>query len=188
MELNFAIILENEKEMKVYDITKVIPSLPLEIYSMTLDILSASIPNGRIPFKLDVLNYLKGSRTSKEIYTITSNVLGLGMDQIIPDGIYHIEYIINTVNIKNNTFLVYQTVENKIKELLEEVNYSIEVGEYDVTYVGEYSTYDIEKVRMAVALLDELKSQTQTPNEVKVNDTLDKLERLLLIIREELNI
>ena len=43
--------------------------------------------------------------------------------------------------------------------------------------------YDIEKVRLAKTLLDALEMYSTVPDEIEVNDTLDKLERLLGILK-----
>lgn len=187
MELDLALVLEDSLTIKMYDVTRVTPTLPLEINSMTLNIISAVIPNGMIPNKLDVIAYLQGNRESQEIYTITSATLGLAESQDIPDGVYHFEYVINNTTIKNHTFLVYQEVEAATKALLTDVNYNVEIGTYDISYVGDYSDEDLERVRLAAVLLDELYTQTQVPDEVATNDTLDKLQRLLTIITNDLN-
>lgn len=182
MNLDFITILEDDYTMKVYDITSINESLPLNVYSMTLDIISSKIPNGQLSNKLDVIAYLSNQRIQKEIYTITSQTLGFSTSQIIPDGVYHMYYSINNTFTKENVFLVFNTVEKQVNELLEQVNYGIEVGDYDISYVGDYSEYDVEQVRLVASLLDNLKSQSQLPDEVAVNDILDKLTRLLTII------
>ena len=182
MNIDFITILEDDYTMKIYDVTPINEELPLNIYSMTLDILSSKIPNGQIPNKLDVIAYLENQRIQREIYTITSEVLGFATSLVIPDGVYHMFYNINNTISKESIFLVYNAVEKAVNEMLADVNYNITIGDYDVTYVGDTCSADIEKVRLAVALLDSLKANTQTPDEVVVNDTLDKLTRLLEII------
>ena len=182
MQLDIFAILEDDYTMKVYDVTPINEELPLNIYSMTLDIISSKIPNGHIANKLDVIAYLENQRIQKEIYTITSQILGFSTSQIIPDGVYHLYYTINNTISKESIILVYNTVEKAVNQLLEEVNYKVEIGDYNISYVGDSSSYDIEQVRLAVTLLDSLKAATQEPDEVVVNDTLDKLTRLLTII------
>jgi len=182
MNIDFISILEDDYTIKVYDVTPINEELPQNIYSMTLDIISSKIPNGQIPNKLDVIAYLQNQRIQSELYTITSEVLGFSNSQIIPDGVYHMFYNINNTISKENVFLVYNTVEKAVNEMLTEVNYKVEVGDYDISYVGDTCDADIEQVRLAVTLLDSLKASTQAPDEVVVNDTLDKLTRLLKII------
>lgn len=182
MQLDIFGKLEDDYTLKIYDITPINEQLPLNIYSMTLDIISSKIPNGQIANKLDVIAYLRNQRIQQEIYTITSQTLGFSTSQIIPDGVYHFYYSINNSISKEHTFLVYNTVEKLVNTLLEDVNYRIEIGDYTISYVGDTADYDIEQIRLAVTLLDSLKSQTQDPDEVAVNDTLDKLQRLLTII------
>jgi hypothetical protein len=187
MNIDFNIVLEDDYTLKVYDVSNVNESLPSTIYSMTMDIISSKIPNGQIDNKLDVIAYLRNQRIQKEIYTITSEILGFANSEIIPDGVYHFQYTLNNNYTKDQTFLVFNTVKKEVEKLLNDVNYNIEIGDYDIEYVGDYSEYDIEKVRLAHSLYDSLLSQTQEPDEVKVNDTLDKLTRLLEIINNDLN-
>lgn len=186
MNLDFVAILEDDYTIKVYDITPVNESLPQNIFSMTLDIVSSKIPNGQIDNKLDIIAYLQTQRIQKEIYTITSEVLGFSTSQVIPDGVYHLYYTINNIYTVEKAFLVYNTVEKAVNTLLSDVNYKVEIGNYNISYVGDSSEYDIEQVRLAVTLLDKLKNDTQIPDEVSVNDTLDKLTRLLTIINSNI--
>jgi len=187
MNIDFFAVLENPTTLKLYDISLIQESLPTSIYSMTIDVLSSKILNGSIPNKLDVIAYLRGNRIQKEIYTITGDILGFGENEAIVDGVYHIYYDINNSIQKEHTFVIYQKVEEEVLELLDQVGYGVEVGNYDYEFVGDYSDSDLERVRLCVSLLDSLKSQSQTPDEVLVNDTLDKLERLLEIIKNEIN-
>jgi hypothetical protein len=182
MNIDFITILEDDYTMKVYDVTPINEELPQNIYSMTLDIISSKIPNGQLTNKLDIIAYLENQRIQQELYTITSEVLGFSNSQVIPDGVYHFYYNINNTISKENIFLVYNTVEKLVNQMLYNVNYKITIGNYDIDYVGDTCDGDIEQVRLAATLLDELKSYSQTPNEVAVNDTLDKLTRLLTII------
>jgi len=182
MNIDFITILEDDYTIKVYDVTPINEELPQNIYSMTLDIISSKIPNGQLSNKLDIIAYLENQRIQQELYTITSQVLGFSNSQVIPDGVYHFYYNINNTISRERVFLVYNTVEKAVTEMLTNVNYNVTIGDYNVTYVGETCNADIEQVRLAVTLLDSLKAQTQTPNEVAVNDTLDKLTRLLTII------
>jgi len=186
MNIDFVAILEDDYTIKIYDATPPSENLPLDIYAMTLDIISSKIPNGQIANKLDVIAYLYNQRIQNEIYTITSETLGFSKRRVIPDGVYHFYYNINNTISKERVFLVYNTVEKAVNKMLSDVNYKVEIGDYNVSYVGDSASYDIEKVRLAVALMDELKAATQAPNEVKVNDTLDKLTRLLTIINNNI--
>lgn len=187
MNIDFNIVLEDDYTLKIYDVSNVSESLPSTIYDMTIDIISSKIPNGQIDNKLDVKAYLRNNRIDREIYTIKSETLGLAVSQVIPDGVYHFTYQLNNNYTKEHTFLVFSTVKAQLDQLLADVNYNIEIGDYDVTYVGDYSEYDIEKVRLAKTLYDSLINQSQEPDEVAVNDTLDKLTRLLEIINNEIN-
>lgn len=186
MNINFIAILANDYTIEIYDLTDPTISVPNTINSMTLDITSSVIPNGQISNRLDLIAYLRNQTKQSELYTITSEVLGFSSSIEIPDGVYHFYYSINNTYTKEHSFLIYNTVEKAVNRLLEDVNYKVNVGNYDIEYVGDTSEYDIEQVRLAVTLLDSLKAQTQEPNEVAVNDTLDKLTRLLGIINNNI--
>lgn len=187
MQIDFFAKLESPEIIKLYDVSLINETLPTDIYAMTLDILSSKIPNGKIDNKLDVIAYLRNQRIQTEIYTITSDILGLGENELITDGVYHIYYDINNAIQKEHTFLIYQNVEKETIALLDKVGYNVEINNYDYEFVGDYSDSDLERVRLCVSLLDSLKTQSQHPDEVQANDTLDKLERLLEIIKTDIN-
>ena len=162
--------------------------IPEQIFAMTLDIKSDNITGGQISEPIDLLAYmLSTDRSDANLYNLTSQDLGLGESQIIPDGVYEFTYTVNSYYIKSHKFIVYLQVETKVNELLANVGYSVNIGNYDISYVGDYSQYDIEKVRLAVSLLDELRSYAQVDDETKVKSSLDKLQRLLTLIENELN-
>lgn len=186
MNIDFIAVLEDDYTIKIYDVSNVNETLPSTVYAMTLDIVSSKIPNGQIDNKLDVIAYLSNNRIDREIYTITSETLGLANSQVIPDGVYHLTYQLNNNYTKENTFLVFNTVKKAVDALLEDVNYEITIGDYDIEYTGDKSDYDIEKIRLIKTLYDSLLNSTQEPNEVTVNDTLDKITRMLTIINNDL--
>lgn len=182
MEINFIAVLEDSQTIKIYDYSETPVTTPFDIYRMTLQIKSSIIPGGKLSSPVDLLAYIKSQRQEDEIYTIKSDLLGVGESKDIPDGIYTLEYIINDIYRKDQTIVVYQAIKAEVEALLAEVNYGIEVGDYDVTYVGDYSDVDLEKVRLAVALLDEIEDNASVKNVSKVQDALNKLKRLLLLI------
>jgi len=161
--------------------------IPEQIYAMSLDIVSNKIPNGRISQPIDLLSYLLStSRKDEILYHITSQDLGLGENQPIPDGIYQFTYTINNSFVKSHKFLIYLQINNLVENLLQQVGYNVKIGEFDINYVGDYSKYDIEKVRLMVALLDELRTYSMIADEAKVNSSLEKLQRLATLIESEI--
>ncbi|MCP4255510.1 MAG: hypothetical protein GY775_19315 [Candidatus Scalindua sp.] len=187
MKLDIFATLDSDSHIKIYDVSSSKWDLPSTINTMSLDISSSRIPNGRIDAPLDIMTYLRMKRVRKEIYTISSETLGLYNSVIIPDGVYHFTYNINNTFSTTKKFLVFATVKKEVEKLLKEVNYNVEIGDYDISYVGDYSEYDIEKIRLAHSLYDSLLHETQDPDEVAVNNTLDKLSRLLELINNDLN-
>lgn len=185
MDLQLIGVAENTKEVYLYDVTPINGTIPLDIYYWTIRIQSANIPNGIIDADIDLIAYLSTKKVQNELYIITSESLGLAESVDIPDGVYIITYNINNQYIKEVKFLMYENVRARTIDLLNEVNYKVIVGDYDISYIKDSidSPYDIEKARIASNLLTMLEEYTQIPDEVEVNNTLDKLERILEIIK-----
>jgi len=184
MDIQIVGITPSKKEIWLYDITPIKPTLPETIHTYTMTISSAKIPN--TVAEIDVIAYLTTNRVKNELYVINSELLGLGSNQIIPDGVYTIDVNINNQYIKQFKFLQYQTIKEKVVDMLNEANYDVEITNYGVTHVGDSidSEYDINEARIAKNLLDMLENYTQIPDEVEVNNTIDKLERILTIIKK----
>ena len=189
MQIDFIANLENSKTLKIYDITELGTPLPLDIYKMTLNIICSRIPNGKIDSPLDIVAYTRSQRIAEEIYTITSETLGLAIGEDIPDGVYHMYYNINNTTQRLHRFLIYQNVKTETESMLRNADYNVDVGDYQLAYLEDSvnGKYDIENVRYAETLLDNLEVLSQDPNEVEVNNTLDKLEKILGIIKNNQN-
>ena len=179
MKLNFFVILDNPKTIKFYDISE--REIPEDISYMELTVVSSKLTES---YTFNVIDYLTYKREQEELFTLTSDMIGLSPEQNIPDGVYHITYNINGHHTITNKFLVFQNVKEKIEQLLKDSEYKVNVGDYNMTYVDDDINYkyDIEKVRYITTLFDKLLTYTQEPNEVEVNNILDKLTKLLTII------
>jgi len=189
MNVEFIAYQPDKYKIVLYDCTPVYQdNIPEQIYALSLDIANLDIPNGRIAAPIDILAYLFSSdRTDNNLYVITSEYLGLGEDQEIPDGVYDFTYVVNNNYTKEHKFLVYKTVEERTLKIIEETNYNMQVGSYDIEYVGDTCEGDIEQVRLAVNLLDELRaSSSNVGDEETVLSSLDKLQRLLTLIENEI--
>jgi hypothetical protein len=184
MEIAFLPVLADSKTIVIYDISPISEVLPSNIWSYTLKIQGSRLPSPAISAPFDIISYLYNQRIQKEIFTITSDKLGLAANQIIPDGVYHLFIEINNVIKKEVVFIVYKTIDDTINQLLTDSSYNVTIGNYDVSYVGDSINvkYDIETVRLAVTLRDTLILAATTQNEVLANDTLNKLNNLLEII------
>lgn len=185
MNLKIAIDLEDRKLFKLYDVTTNSLDIPPEIWSYTLEVSSSRMPNGRLPYSLDIIAYLNSQMIQNEIYTLSSGDLGFPENIDIPDGVYHFDYTMNNVITKHATVLVYQNVKRRVTQLLIDANYKVDVLSNSWKYLNDEvnSKYDIETVRYAKVLMDALEMYAITQNEIEVNDILDKLERLLLILK-----
>jgi len=182
MTLDFLPILDTSKTIKIYDLSKAPTIVPFQLNSLTLQITSSILEDGQLSSPSDLLSYIYTERQSDEIYEIRSDLLGVGEDQNIPDGVYILEYVANGIYRKEHTIVVYQEVKAITEALLDDVGYGITIGDYDISYVGDYSEVDLEKVRLAKSLLDEIEQNASTNDVTLVTDALAKLRRLLTLI------
>ena len=181
MTINFLPILTDSQTISIYDASDS-NQLPIDMYRMTLQIKSSVMPTGKLDTPVDMLAYIRSARKAEEIYEIKSDLLGVGESLDIPDGIYTLEYTINDIYKKEHSIVIYQRILNEVNTLLTAINYSIKIGTYDVTYVGDYSDSDIEKIRLAKALMDEIEFNSTVKSITSITDALEKLRRLLLLI------
>lgn len=185
MELDFYLLQVDNYTIKVIDNTAPNQISPINIInSMTLDIIGSNVLNGGV-YSIDIIPYIKTYKRDKEIYEITSEVLGLGSDTIIPDGTYTLTWVINNMYTTTHIFCVYNTIRKAINELLTNVNYNVEVTTTDVDLIGDYCNGDIEQVRLAQAMLDSLRVAAAIGSKTQCNDLIDKLNRLLTIINSQ---
>lgn len=181
MELDFFAILQDSKTIYLYDISR--PGIiPGGISNMELTLDCSKLPY--TPYSFDVMSYLLSQRESNEFFKITSDNVGISGSQILPDGVYTMKFTINGHYSKTHKFLVYQNIKTEVDTLISESEYKVNIGDYNMTYVNDEinDKYDIEKVRYVKALYDKLLLYTQEPNEVEVNNLLNKLNRMLTII------
>ena len=178
-ELDFTATQTSSKLITIYDTSEQGQYLPETISAWTLTIRSSKIPATVV---IDILAYLASSRESDEVYKITSASLGLGSNEDIPDGLYYMDYNINNVLRKENTFLAYYTVQQEVIALLESVNLGISVDEFGSNFEGDFDQYPLQDILVINALYSELDILVLSADEVKINDTLDKLQRLLGIV------
>lgn len=185
MELDFYLLQVDDYTIKVIDNTLANQISPInEINNMTLDIIGANVLDGGV-YDIDIIPYIKTYKRDREIYEITSDVLGIGTSVIIPDGTYTLTWTINNIYTITHTFCVYNTVKKTVDELLTNVNYNVEVTTTDVDLIGDYCNGDIEQVRLAQAMLDSLRVAAAIGSTTQCNDLLNKLNRLLTIINSQ---
>jgi hypothetical protein len=183
MELDFYLLQVDDYTIKVLDNTLVTQVSPLaEIYQMSLDIVGATVINGGV-YNIDVLPHIFLYKRDREIYEITSSVIGLSTGNIIPDGTYTMTWTINNAISKTHKFCVYNTIKKEIEQLQSDLNYGVNVTTTDVDLIGDYCDGNIEQVRLAIAMMDSLRTSAAKGDLSACNDLLNKLNNLLKIIR-----
>jgi len=181
MELNFFSKLDASNLIRMFDISS--GTISGDIETMNLHVVSSKL--GAI-YDFNLIEYLNSIREQDELFILTGDKVGLSPEVPFPDGVYHFTYTLNGHITKTHKFLICQNIQSKVNQLVIDSEYKMNIGDYNAIYVNDDSNnkYDIEKVRMAVALFDKLLLYTQEPNEVEVNNLIDKLNRLLTIIND----
>lgn len=183
--LEFVIVNNENKELVLYDNTKVdTPGIPGEIRTMTLNVANATIPDVRID-NLDVLAYMRYNQVDNELYTITSDILGYGKDDTLPDGLYEFELIVNNTEVVKETLAFYYSVTTALDDAVLENEFNIEVDQEGYSFVTNGNARNAELLSISYALYYQLQVYSIEENVVAINDTLDKLKRILTLIKPE---
>lgn len=187
MEIDFFIHKPDTTELQVIDNTRVSTiSVPEDYTEMKLTIRSIVIPNTGIVADINIIEYIQNKRVDRELYTITPTTLGLTSTNI-PDGYYEFEFSVNSVYVTTKKYIIYQNVLEEYNEVLEDSTTNVDMNDYgEIRYIEPTTEYDMEKIYLVGSVLEELKAQRFDPDEDKVNELVDKAERLLGIIKTEL--
>jgi len=183
--LQFTAINEGRKQLTLMDITKREQSgLPEDIRSLTLTIVGSTIPGYKI-VDIDVLNYMLHHRVSNELFIITSATLGLGQGANIPDGIYKLELKLNNTIFARETVAFYAGINEALDMAAHENEFDIEVTQEGYSFKTNGDKQKCELLAIAYALYWQLMGHTVKENEVAINDSLDKLKRILTLVKPD---
>lgn len=173
------------KEIQIKAYNDELYPLPPEIYRMLLNVYSSNISNPDGIIGLDVFDYIINRRVYNEIYTVTSGQLGFGEGETIKDGVYTLELTINDQPFTKKFVSVYN-LKNELQEVIEQNSYEIkEINEHSVEMQSDSSLGKTEQIRLAMNLYNEIEVAALLQDEVKINDKLFQLNRILKIIKQE---
>jgi len=180
--MDFKVKSIDDYNIVMYDNTyKMFPLKDNSIYSLKLNIISSSVSNGAV-YNIDVLKYIRNNRKEREMLMIDSEVLGFSTGQVIPDGVYKFELVINETNRAENTYVVLNGINKNIKEIAEKSENAIILENSGVYYNEPDKIDSILKVNYAFSLYYALLNSLEEGKESVINNYIDKLKRLLLII------
>ena len=183
--LEFTIFNNKGTELIVMDITKPgIPGLPNSIDTLTLGVVSSVIPTINLP-ELDVLAYLRRTQRDNELYILTPAVLGLGHSETVPDGIYHMELRMNNQITVTETYVNYYHVLTALTTITDELDFDIEVTQEGYEFTTEDGGNNAELLAVAWTLYHKMIILAVKEDEVAVNNMLDKLKRILTLIKPD---
>ena len=171
------------KEIVLFDITRPYrPECKRPPYSMTLTIESVNIPNLKV-VGLDVLTYLRTHRRDNELYAVTTDILRLGGTTDIPDGIYEFTLIVNHTLTYKESFASYYFINKHLKELINTNEFDISINQEGYKFKTGTDVRNCELMAVAFAIYYKMLANVALGKKPEANDNLDKLQRLLKIIK-----
>jgi hypothetical protein len=188
MKLEVKFVEVDSANILLYDKTQLRNSnFPPNIFSIKMDIISANIPNGIIR-DIDILAYIQENKRDYEMYRITGSVLGLKEGIDIPDGVYTVVIKINNIVDSEHSIAVVTEVKEAVRVLSEQIPISADIKENDLFINSKVDNSTVMKWLYVVSLYYKLiQDTTKTNNFSRFNDDLDKLRRVLLIVKNLVN-
>lgn len=161
--------------------------LPASIYSILMDIESVNVVGGTV-YNLDVLDYMRTKRVDYELYRITSETLGLRNGADIPDGIYRITIRVNNLTTTKYDIVVINEIQSEMKRLAGLLGEGIDVTDTSISINTSVSNNITSKWLYVLGVYGKLMLDLGIPNNlVAVNNDIDKLQRLLTIVKTMIN-
>ena len=154
VRLDFTGKLVNPQEFALFDDTKYGQESSIEINTLALN-LSYSNPYTRaekIGIYADLIAYIHTTRRHRELYTITSDIVGGSDGAEVPDGFYTATITVNNAYQISHTFLVYQDLNKRITEKLKEVGFKVDTSGLNQFY-QQSDKYDYEAYSLLYSLL-----------------------------------
>lgn len=187
MKFEIGVELVDSKNLMVWDRTKWLNRMfDAKVYSFKLDIVSANIAGDGI-YDIDLMDYINLHRTDYELFRITTETLGLGVDNDIPDGIYYLKFKVNNETVRTTEVLVIEEVRKELVSLAEVFSPTADLTINDIVINTNVNNNLIYKWYYTVGLYFQLVQATSKPGNYKTaNDILDKLQRALTILKTKI--
>jgi len=177
--IDFTIGLNHEgTEIHVMDCTKPDVDNTDTIYDLRLSLVSEA--TNTTLYEVDLIAYLFSNRKDREWYVITSDMLGIGEGQLIPDGIYTISIRANNTYTRTHNFVIYREIREKAKLKLLEAGYKVEVGTNSFQYQNS-TKYDFEEMSLIYSLLSAIETNCLDGNLEAVRVAFKQIKRILKI-------
>ncbi|MEA2038005.1 MAG: hypothetical protein U9O94_10955 [Nanoarchaeota archaeon] len=173
-------VLDDYKIMLIDNTRATYDDIPDTIYALKLDIISSKIPGG-IVSEIDIMKYLRSNRIENELYLVDSFALGFEAVAVIPDGVYTFVLKVNNNHTVEEKIVVLNNIRKEIVELGDSLDYDEAVN--DIMFDESTVLQDYYKYNYVIALYYNLIVNTSgNYDEDKINDLLDRLNRVLKII------
>lgn len=179
--IDFYAVLDTPQEMVIIDTSYIDRYTNFEIKTMQLTLTNSIMPD--YIHTADLIPYIYSKKRDKQLYTITSDMLGLSEGQVLPDGSYTVTIDVNNAFSTENTFIVFQDVEEKTLTILRDSGFSIDTDQTNLLY-QDSNKYDFELMTILASLLETIKQNALDKNIEAAMEALDKLQRTLQTITD----
>lgn len=165
-------------ELHILDCTKPDVDNTETIYDLRLSL--TSTVNSTALYEVDLIAYIYSNRKDREWYVITSDMLGIGEGQVIPDGIYTVSIRANNTYTRTHNFVVYREILTKAKAILSQAGYKVEVGSNSFQYQNS-TKYDFEEMALLSSLLKAIEVNSLDGDLTAVTSAFKQIRRILKI-------
>lgn len=170
------------KNILVIDNTSLFRRLPPSIESLKMSITSPRIPGGIVE-DLDLVQYMTYHQIDNEMYRVTSEVLNLGAGFDIPDGVYEFKVVLNETEEGTDRIVVLTEIQSKLKTLSKAFDFDVDITDNYIFGNNIPLSNDVLRFLYVVSLYQSLLIEIGVDaTTTSVNDKIDKLQRLLSIV------
>ena len=174
----YGVLSEDGKTLTIYDKTKPQKDVTDTIYDLRLSLTTDFMVQG--VYEIDLISYIYSNRKDREWYVITSDMVGLGEDKELPDGIYTVTIRVNNTYSTTHTFVVFKKAYTLAKSILTEAGYKVTVSTNNFEYQNS-TKYDWEKMTIISTLVSAMEMNSLDGNIEAVKSAFKQLNRILNI-------
>ena len=174
----YGVLSGDGKTLTIYDKTKPQPDVTDTIYDLRLSLTTDFMVQG--VYEIDLISYIYSNRKDREWYVITSDMVGLGEDKELPDGIYTVTIRVNNTYSTTHTFVVFKKAYTLAKSILTEAGYKVTVSTNNFEYQNS-TKYDWEKMTIISTLVSAMEMNSLDGNIEAVKSAFKQLNRILNI-------
>ena len=177
--IDFTARIEDGNKLVIVDTTKPQPDFTDTIYDWRLSLTTDFMKEGI--YEVDLIAYLYSNRVDRELYIITSDMVGKPESSVLPDGLYTVSIRVNNTYTRTHNFMIMQTIEAEATKVLDEAGFKVDVRPNSYQYQNS-TKYDYEKMSLVYSLLSSIQNNALDGNYDAVKAAYTQLKKLLKLL------